>query len=631
MLTPSDSAVLASSTMAHASDRTSTIARRRPALIPTMLVLGTLVTFAPALWNGFVAWDDDPNFIKNADYRGLGLRNLRWMFTNVLMGHWIPVTWLTLGLDYTLWGMNPFGYHLTSNVLHAVNVALVYAVCLRLLATPGWTDLHRRAGAATAALFFGLHPLRAESVAWVTERRDVLSMAFFLLAILLYLRAQQPAPSRRRLLAFSLVAFVLGIASKAMIMTLPAVLLILDVYPLRRIRFDAAGWSRTRGVLIEKAPFAMLGVAGAAVGYYGQHANRLFNSFENVPWTARTALVGYSYAFYLWKTVMPVGLSPLYELPAGPTVFQAQFAGAWLAVSAITALVIVLRRRCPALMAAWAYYLITLLPVSGIAHAGPQIASDRYSYLPCLGFAVLVGAGVSATLSSAARPALVRLGTGAIGALLVSLAILTSQQVGIWRDTLSLWMYAVEVEPTCSTCHSNLGVWLGDRGNLAAAIQHMELALALRPDVVRTHLSLGIQLVNAKRFDEAIAHFEQLLAANPSHVETLVALGVARLQQNRLADAQAVLVRALKVRPDHILARSTYASALGAAGLRDEALAEHRRALALDARWPPARFAYGATLATFGDLDGARAELDELGRLDPRLAARLAAQIARKL
>jgi hypothetical protein len=526
--------------------------------------------------------------------------------------------------------MNPVGYHLTNILVHAMNVALLYVVSLRLLRATTWGDGARHASAATAALFFGLHPLRTESVAWITERRDVLSMAFFLVAILLYLRAQDAGASRRRLMVFSLATFALGLASKSMIMTLPVVLVILDVYPLRRIRFDASSWPQTRAALLEKVPFAVLGLIGAGLGYYGQQSNQFFTSLERYPWAARVAIVGYAYWFYLWKTVLPVSLGPLYQLPASVSVLNIQFAAAWLLTGLITAVAVLLRRRYPIVLAVWAYYAVTLLPVSGIAHAGYQVASDRYCYLPSVGFAVLVGVVLGALLSlrSEVRPAFVRLGCGGIAALVLGLGALSWQQAQIWRDTETLWSYAVDVDPTCSVCHTNLGVWLGNQGNLAAGIRDLEIALALRPDLTSVHTPLAVLYLNANHLPEAVDHLEKRLAQKPNDVESLVVLGLVRIRQGRAEEARAPLARALSLNSADVGARLNYAAALGEVGLREEAIAEHRRAIAADDRSAPAHYAYGWTLAKFGDREGAREQLAELGRLDPKLAAKLALYLA---
>src|SRR2546426_2370152 len=270
-------------------------------LIPLALALVTFAVFSPALSNNFVDWDDQINLTGNEEYRGLGTAQLKYFFTTVLMGHYIPLTWLTFGLDYVQWGMNPTGYHLTSLLLYAANAAVLYLVSLRLLArATTLAGLPLRLGAVAATLFFALHPLRAESVAWVTERRDVLSGLFFLLTILAYLRMRDASgPRRYWLLAASAGAYVLALASKGSVMVLPAMLLLLDIYPLRQL---------SRRTLIEKIPFVVLGIAGAAAAYWAQNANAFITPLQRYPLTARIGMTCYSLWFYLSKTVLPTGL-----------------------------------------------------------------------------------------------------------------------------------------------------------------------------------------------------------------------------------------------------------------------------------------------------------------------------------
>ena len=241
-------------------------------MIPYALAAVAFLVFSPALLNGFVDWDDHINLLENPSYRGLGWTHIRWMFSTTLMGHYIPVTWLSFGLDYTLWGMNPFGYHLTNNLIHAANTAVFYLIALRLLGkASSLTGGTLRAAGVMAALFFALHPLRAESVAWVTERRDVLSGLFFLLTILLYLAAADAdGARRRRLLVGSVTAYALALLSKSIVMTLPLILLLLDVYPLGRLPLRRGMWreTATRALLREKLPYLALGFAGAVVSYW---------------------------------------------------------------------------------------------------------------------------------------------------------------------------------------------------------------------------------------------------------------------------------------------------------------------------------------------------------------------------
>src|SRR5438094_771764 len=326
--------------------------------IALFVAIVTLAVFFPATRNEFVAWDDYELLVNNPRYRGLGWEQLRWMFSTFYMGHYQPLSWVTFGLDYLLWGMDPFGYHLTSVLLHTANAVLFFFVALRLLSLtipPGLRDLALKAAAAVAALFFAVHPLRVESVAWVTERRDVLSGVFFLLTILGYLAAGD-APSRRRrrvLLVASLAAYVLAVGSKSIVMGLPLILIVLDVYPLRRLSLTVDGLRRGRAVLMEKVPFFFVGVSAAAVSYYVVKTHTYLTSFETFPWSGRVAMIFYTLWFYMSRTIVPAGLSPLYELPAHVSLAQPRFLFPALAVIATTITLIWLRRRWPAGLAAW--------------------------------------------------------------------------------------------------------------------------------------------------------------------------------------------------------------------------------------------------------------------------------------
>src|SRR2546426_6408874 len=246
-------------------------------LVPVLIALVTVAAFLPALQSQFVSWDDAENFLDNPYYRGLGWSQLRWMWTTHL-GHYIPLTWMTLGLDYLLWGMNPFGYHLTSLLLHAANAVVFFFVVHRILplALPSRSERgHALAVAAGfAALVFAIHPLRVESVAWVTERRDVLSGLFYLVTILLYLRACEGEERGRRWYWLAVATFVLALLSKSMVVNLPIVLLILDVYPLRRLGGAISWWSEpARRIYIEKIPFVLLAAGASAIAVMAQSSH----------------------------------------------------------------------------------------------------------------------------------------------------------------------------------------------------------------------------------------------------------------------------------------------------------------------------------------------------------------------
>jgi protein O-mannosyl-transferase len=570
-------------------------------IAPLAIALLTVAAFAPALGYGFVLWDDDRNFLTNPYYRGLGWAQVRWAFASTVMGHWIPVTWLTFSLDYAVWGMNPLGYHLTNVLLHAANAVLFYALALGLLrrALPAAGPRAIRLGAAVAALFFALHPLRVESVAWITERRDGLSMFFYLVTVLAYLKAcEREAASRRRWLAVSLGAYALGLLSKSLIMSLPLVLLVLDVYPLRRAQ------GRWRQVLTEKLPYLALAVAAAVVSFLVLRATLGLTSDAAYPPAARLAMALHSLAFYLGKTLVPAGLSPMYELPVRIDPLAPRFLASALVVVGLTIGLVLARRRWPAPLAAWTVYALTIAPVSGIVHNGPQLVADRYSYLSCLGFAILLGGGVAAVAagmvraSPAPRVALVVAAVLWLG----GLAALTREQIGVWRDTDEIWRRSLAVDPDCAFCHGQWGAVFGNRGQLGEAIAHFERVVALRPSRAHHRANLGLALLKARQPAEAAEQFQRVLAEEPRDVDTRRRLGLALAQQGQLGEASRELERAVADNPRHVDALTTLGMMLIDLGRPGEALAYLERAVALDPGSAPAREA----LARAGSATAAR-------------------------
>jgi tetratricopeptide (TPR) repeat protein len=601
--------------------------------ISLSIALVTLAVFSPALWNGFVEWDDQINFLNNPHYRGLGWPELRWMFTTVLMGHWIPLTWLTFGMDYLVWGMNPGGYHLTNLLLHAVNASVFYLLALRLLtlATTGLGTTALRLGAAASALFFALHPLRAESVAWVTERRDVLSGLFFLFTVLTYLKAcEAEGRGRRRWLAGSVGLYALSLSAKSIGITLPFVLILLDIYPLRRLGPDRRQWTapEARVVWAEKLPYLLLALAAGGMALYAMTANSFLTPLETYSIPARVAMALYSLWFYLWKSLVPFGLSPLYELPAQVNPLEWRFLASAVAAGAITLGFFLFRRRWPAGLAVWVYYAITLAPASGIVHNGHQLANDRYSYLSCLGWALLVGLGVGAVVrakeSAMLRPALARFVAGGAALWFIGLGTLTWHQVQVWRDTDTLWRYALESDPNCSICRGNLGSYLANQGYPALAIEHLERALALRPDRPSNNGNLALALGNAGRISEAIGHFEKVLERRPNDVDARNNLAVALIHQGRPGEAIQHLKEATRLNPVHALVHANLGTALTELGNPEEAIEHYRRSIELKPEAPLTRYGLMRAYLALGKTDSAREEHRVLEKLDPRLATQLA-------
>jgi hypothetical protein len=515
-------------------------------------------------------------------------------------------------------------------VIFAANAPAFYfvALCLLRRATT-FGDGALRLSTVTATLVFALHPLRAESVAWATERRDVLSGLLFLLTVLMYLKAQDESGARRRwMLAASVGLYVLALVSKASVMVLPAALIVLDVYPLRRLGGPWREWvgPAARAVWLEKIPFAVLGVAGAAVGYYAQNANSFITSLERYPMTARPAMVCYSLWFYLQKTLLPHGLSPLYELPVRVSLFDRQFLLPAIAVTAITATVVLLRHRWPAGLAAWVYYAIALGPVIGIVHSGFQLTNDRYSYLPTMGFALIIGSAAGAVVRAGAagvlRPALAKAVIGLMAVWLAGLAYLSAQQVQIWRDTESLWRYAVEVEPDCSICRGNVAIQLLEQGYTQLAKAELERVKALRPGNMKPNLHLGYMYVMVGDFPKAVDNFKLYAAQYPNDAEGLNNLGAALVNAHRAKEAIEPLGRALKLKPKHAGAHVSLGFAYLDLGDRDRATTLFREAIALKWDMPQAWYGLMRVNLDAGNVEAAHKAWGLLGKFDPNLANR---------
>ncbi len=533
-------------------------------IAPALVGLATLLVFLPALGNQFVNWDDEVNLVSNPQFRGLGWDQLRWMFSNSLGGHYIPVTWLSFALDYVLWGMRPAGYHATSVVLHTANAILFYFVARRLLHAAVQADGRSVIlGATVAALLFSLHPLRVESVAWATERRDVLMGFFTLLCVLAYLRAVERggAGALHRGWQWTAVGlFGLALLSKSVVVGLPVVLLLLDVYPLRRSRGRSEAGPGTSGertllrLAIEKTPFVALAAAVAAVTLTVGAGHRLMTSLEALGVLQRLAISAYALTFYLWKTVAPWPLSPLYTLFHPVLPWSLTYVTPAAFVVLVTLAAILGYRRWPAGLIAWATYIVLLAPVVGVLHNGAQIAADRYTYLSCAPWAILGGAGVAwcrhAALRRKLSPPMWTVVMGAAALVIVIFAGLTIRQVAVWRDSVSLWTHAASVEPASDIPIFYLGWALTDAGRFDEARAHFERALRRVPDRLpdlkaQLDLHLGIVEQRAGRPVAAERYFREALVQDPTHAVALIRLGTVLLEQGRETEAEAAWRRAV--------------------------------------------------------------------------------------
>lgn len=583
-------------------------------LCPAIVALAAFTAFLPALDAEFVAWDDLKLLVENREYRGLGDAHVQWMFTTTYLGHYQPLTWFSYAIDHQIFGLSARAYHRTNLILHALNAVLVYLAAIRLLAIaqrlqPEQHPIGLRVAAAVAALFFAVHPLRVESVAWATERRDLLSLFFLLLTLLAYLRAFAANRVETRARAWyigSCVLLLCSVLSKAWGMSFVVVVVILDVWPLRRLPQNLAAWWRPphRPVWLQKLPYLALGLATAAMAAYAQQTGSIGTVKTLDEWsvTARLAQAAYGLTFYVWKTIWPLRLAALYELPYEMDPLAPPYLSAYLALAGSIVLLIALRPRWPALPIVALIYAIILAPVLGFTQAGPQLVADKYSYLSCLGWSLLAGGGLLWLWRRRAFDVWGKAVAVGVLVVLIALFVLTRRQTKTWYDTQTLWTHAIDVGYPSAAAHSRLGTLLRKEGRFDEAIAHLRAALQLYPDYGYAWLNLGNAHFQTDNLDEAERCYREALKYVYDKHAAYDNLGQLYYRQRRLDDAIATFRAGVEYVTNYPAAFSSepflyLGAALRAKGDLDEA----RRMLETAARYARTR-------------DRALAELDALQR-----------------
>jgi len=496
----------------------------------------TFLVYTPALKNDFV-WDDVIYVSENTLIHSLSIHSLSRMLTSFHASNWHPLTWLSLALDYAFWGLYPLGYHLTNIILHGLNVLLVLFLIIRLTVRAkednGVSSLSKMEppilvqsfiAATVTALLFGLHPLHVESVVWVSERKDLLCALFFILTISSYLSYTSSVGKRHRWIWFTICffLFIFALMSKPMAVTLPLTLLLLDIYPLKRISFYPSKTGKNLSLLLEKMPFIALSIASSIITIMAQHAGGAIRNLERFSTDARLFNSIRALVFYLEKMIIPVKLVPFYPFPMNIHWLDLQYILSVILISAITACCLRRAKQGKYLIfIAWSYYIITLLPVLGIIQVGGQAAADRYSYLPSIGIFTLIGGGVSLLFK---KEALLKRKSSLGGLVLTFICIfiflsqLTIKQIKIWQNSEILWSYVINAFPFPKSdplVHYNLGNAYARKGELDKAISEYERALILKPHYAEAYNNLGSVYTIKGRLDEAIAEIEQALALNP--------------------------------------------------------------------------------------------------------------------
>ncbi len=563
----------------------------------------TALAYAQVRGHAFVELDDPQYVFGNAVVQaGLTRDGVRWAFTTTYLANWHPLTWLAHMLDCELFGLDAGAHHLVSLGLHLANTALVLLVLARLTGSAGRS--------AWVAALFALHPLHVESVAWISERKDVLSSLFGLLAIAAYARhATRPSVAR---LAVVAVCLALGLAAKPMLVSLPVVLLLLDAWPLGR--FPAVPLRR---LLLEKLPLAGLAAGSAAATLYAQRSFGSLASLEVVPLAARVGNAAVAYVAYLAKAFWPHPLAAYYPHPGPRPLWLVALAVALLAGLTVGAWRG--RARRPWLLVGWLWYAVTLLPVIGLVQSGYQGMADRYTYLPLLGIFVVVvwsAAELCERLPRARRAAL------ALGAaVLTALTAVTWLQAARWRDSLTLLEHTLRVTGPNPVAHLALGSALAREGRIDDAVAQIRAALEREPRLPEAHYNLAVLLARQGQLDEAISHYTAALETAPREARIHVQLGVALATRGRIDEAIARYREAVRLEAELAEARSNLGLALASRGELDAAAAELREALRRRPGFAAARLNLGSILVQQGRLDEAAAEYRELLRAAPALAA----------
>ena len=593
----------------------------------------TFLVFLPALQCDFVNWDDTHYVYENTAIRFLDPEFLLWAFTAFINANWHPLVYISFALEYAVWGLEPLGFHLTNNVLHSLNALLVVVLISRLSILGGLEHKTALVVAGVSALLFSIHPLRVESVVWVTERKDVLYSLFYLLSIIAYLRYVSARHSsggdggkdrsQRRYYLGSIAFFALSVMSKPMAVTLPLVLLVLDYYPLRRFPGTPFPGIAYR-VLIEKLPFIALSVVGGLLTLWANLSYGTLYSLERASLATRLLNSAHSYVLYLYKTVVPTNLAPLYTFPEVVSIFSPRYAATLALFILITALAVFSLNRLSLkwnrlFVALWAYYVASILPVSGLLQTGMQASADRFTYLASLAPSLLVTLGALACYRICGRRSLPVLAATGV-AVILSLTLLTVKQTRVWKDTITLWTRQIELYPDKDhPGYFNRAIGYADAGDYLSAVTDFTVSMELNPEKVGPYLGRGNALSALGDHARAIEDLTRAVELDPENPDAYLDRGVALNRSGDIVGAIRDFTRVLELKPDDVRAYNNLGIAYTDLGSHAEALKYHSRAIELNPKYGPAFVNRGIAYALMGDHARAITDLTFAVELDPTI------------
>ncbi len=579
---------------------------RTPYMAGLLLAILVLVVYYPILGYGFVGLDDAGYVTNNPRVlHGLTLDNLVWALTATDQANWHPLTWISLMIDAEIWGGGPSGFHRTNLLLHLA-ATLMLALALTRMTGRIWRS-------AVVAALFAIHPLHVESVAWIAERKDVLSGLFWMLTLVAYARyAQRPTTSRYVATA---ACFALGLMAKPMVVSLPLILLLLDRWPLGRVRRGVPNAWVPR--IREKLPFFAMSAISCAVTLYAQSSAGSVGDLERFPVGSRIANAAVSYVGYLVHTAWPAKLAVPYPYPYY-ALSPLNVAGSLAVLAAVSLIAHRFVRDRPYLTLGWVWYLVTLVPVIGLVQVGLQAMADRYTYLPLIGIFIAIVWAVSdvsgALLPDAGRR---RVASAAMAAaVILALSATTRAQLGHWRSATSLFEHALQVSRNNPMAHTGLGIERYRQGQLHDAEEQFRAALAVRPDYVEAHVNLAAVLTARGLHEQAIDHYRQAMAVRPIEPEILKNLAGALARQGMFEEAEDRLDAAIRYAPDDAELHRSLGSLLARRREDRSALSHFQRALDLAPRDVDARIGLATALMRLGRLQEAEVEYVEALRLD---------------
>jgi protein O-mannosyl-transferase len=589
----------------------------KPWFLCILLVLLTGWLFFPAIQNDFVNYDDPENITANSHVqRGIKWESVQREFTGEdKTALWAPVTMLSHALVWQIVGIKPWGHHLANVLLHAINTGLVFLV-LRKLTGATWRSLF-------VAALFGMHPLRVESVAWVTERKDVLSTTFWMLTLWAYARfVEESKAEKGKPIIFyvsALVFYALGLMSKPMLVTVPFLLLLLDYWPLRRNEergegreISNRGWSWT-WLIAEKAPFLVLAAGTSAVTFFFQNRGGAVATLASVPLICRIENVPVSYCRYLGKLFWPLDLTVFYPHPGHWP--MGMVLASSLLLMGVSIAAITLRRQYPYVLIGWFWFVGTLVPVIQLVQAGLQSMADRFVYVPLIGILLVLTWG-ACELTRHWRYQKSFLSITAVAVILFCIP-LTRKQIGYWKDSETLFMHATAVTENNCLAENNLGVALASKGRWDEAIKHYQKGLAMDPflEIVPNHAdtynNLGLALIQKGQVEEAITHLQSSLKCRPDFAEAHNSLGLALLRVGRADEAAGYFQRALEIDPGHLEAQHNLGAVLLQKGLVDQAIVCFEKVVQIRPDHAEAHYNLGVALLRKGQVEQAMVQLQK--------------------